>query len=75
MEQATKLNEMQLFMLRMFEKQLNAKQEQEIKQLLSDYFAKQIDEEMDRLWEEKDLSQQKLDEALKSHKRTEYRAS
>ncbi|MCE7062065.1 hypothetical protein [Dyadobacter sp. CY343] len=75
MEQTTKLNDMQLFMLRMFEKQLNARQEREIKQLLSEYFAKQIDEEMDRIWEEKSLTQEKLDEALKSHKRTKYGVS
>ncbi|WP_439558204.1 hypothetical protein [Dyadobacter sp.] len=50
MEQMTKLNDMQRFMLRMFERQLNAKQESEIKQMLSDYFAKQIDDEMDKIW-------------------------
>lgn len=72
MEQATKLNSMQLFMLKMFEKQLNSKQEKEIKQLLSEYFAKQIDEEMDEIWEKRGLSQKDLDEALVTHKRTKY---
>ena len=73
MEQATKLNLMQLFMVKIFEKQLNSKQEKEIKQLLSDYFAKQIDIEMDEIWSEKGLSQKDLDDALLSHRRTEYR--
>ena len=72
MEQATKLNSMQLFMLKMFEKQLNSKQEKEIKQLLSEYFAKQIDDEMDQIWENRGLSQDDLDEALITHKRTKY---
>ncbi|MCF0041673.1 hypothetical protein [Dyadobacter fanqingshengii] len=72
MEQATKLNSMQLFMLKMFEKQLNSKQEKEIKQLLSEYFAKQIDEEMDEIWEKRGLSQKDLEEALVTHKRTKY---
>ncbi|SKB75445.1 hypothetical protein [Dyadobacter psychrophilus] len=72
MEQATKLNSMQLFMLKIFEKQLNSKQEKEIKQLLSEYFAKQIDEEMDEIWEKRGLSQRDLDEALITHKRTKY---
>lgn len=73
MEQATKLNSMQLFMVKIFEKQLNSRQEKEIKQLLSDYFAKQIDTEMDEIWSEKGLSQKDLDDALLSHRRTEYR--
>jgi len=72
MEQATKLNSMQLFMLKMFEKQLNSKQEKEIKQLLSEYFANQIDDEMDQIWENRGLSQDDLDEALITHKRTKY---
>ena len=72
MEQATKLNSMQLFMLKMFEKQLNSKQEKEIKQLLAEYFANQIDNEMDELWDKRSLTQQDLDEALNTHNRTKY---
>lgn len=72
MEQATKLNSMQLFMIKLFEKQLNAKQEEEIKALLTNYFAKQIDEEVDRIWEEKGFSQEDLKKALEEHKRTPY---
>ncbi|WP_143828707.1 hypothetical protein [Dyadobacter fermentans] len=59
-------------MIRLFEKQLNARQEEEIKKLLTDYFAKQIDDEMDQIWEEKGLSQEHLNEALEQHKRTHY---
>ncbi|WP_138475880.1 hypothetical protein [Dyadobacter bucti] len=73
MEQATKLNSMQLFMVKIFDKQLISTQETEIKQLLSDYFAKQIDTEMDEIWSEKGLLQKDLDDALLSHRRTEYR--
>jgi hypothetical protein len=69
MEHATKLNSMQLFMVKMFEKQLDSKQEKEIKQLLSDYFAQKIDEEMDQIWVDKKLSQEDLDKALLTHKR------
>jgi hypothetical protein len=72
MEQATKLNSMQLFMVKMFEKQLDTKQEKEIKQLLSNYFAQKIDEEMDQIWVDKKLSQEDLDTALLAHKRTKY---
>lgn len=72
MEQATKLNSMQLFMIRLFEKELSAKQEEEIKKLLTEYFGKQIDDEMDQIWEERGLSQQDLNKALEEHKRTHY---
>jgi hypothetical protein len=72
MEQATKLNSMQLFMVKMFEKQLDIKQEREIKQLLADYFSQKIDEEMDNIWMDKKLSQEDLDHALQTHKRTKY---
>ncbi|MNL55019.1 hypothetical protein D3C87_1783980 [compost metagenome] len=72
MEPTTKLNSMQLFMIKLFEKQLNPNQEEEIKELLTDYFAKQIDQEMEQIWEKKGLSQQDLDRALEEHKRTHY---
>lgn len=72
METVTKLNSMQMFMLKIFDRQLNSKQEQEIKQLLAEYFAKQIDEEMDEIWETRGLTQKDLDKALNTHKRTKY---
>lgn len=72
METATKLNSMQMFMLKMFDREFNSKQEQEIKQLLAEYFANQIDIEMDEILETKGLSQKDLDIALKTHKRTKY---
>lgn len=72
MEAVTKLNSMQMFMLKIFDRQLNSKQEQEIKQLLAEYFAKQIDEEMDEIWETRGLNQKDLDKALNTHRRTKY---
>lgn len=72
MNTATKLNSMQLFMLKIFDRELDGKQEAEIKKLLSDYFAKQIDDEMDLIWSERGLTQKDLDKALTTHKRTKY---
>ena len=72
MEAVTKLNSMQMYMLKIFDRQLNSKQEQEIKQLLAEYFAKQIDEEMDEIWETRGLTQKDLNDALNTHKRTKY---
>lgn len=72
METSTKLNSMQLFMLKLFDRPVSPKQEAEIKQLLSDYFAAEIDKEMDQIWEAKGLTQNDLDEALNTHRRTPY---
>lgn len=70
--QSTKLNDMQLFMIKQFDRPLNAEQQIEIKQLLSDYFARLVDEEVNRIWEERGMTQQDLNEALKTHRRTPY---
>ncbi len=70
--QSTKLNDMQLFMIKQFDRPLTSKQQTEIKQLLSDYFAHLVDEEIDRIWEERGMTQKDLDEALKTHRRTPY---
>jgi hypothetical protein len=63
---------MQMFMVKLFEKKLGAEQENEIKQLLSNYFAEKIDQEIDEIWNERNLSQKDLDHALDAHKRTKY---
>ncbi|TAG23248.1 MAG: hypothetical protein EAZ22_01025 [Cytophagales bacterium] len=73
METTTKLNSMQLFMLRIFDRPVNVTQEKEIKKLIADYFAKQIDEEMDKIWETKKMTQNDLDEMLDTHQRTPYK--
>lgn len=72
MQVATKLNPMQQYMLRVFDREFDTKQETEIKNLLSEYFAKLVDEEMDKIWEGKKMSQKDLDEALNTHYRTPY---
>ena len=49
-------------MIKQFDRPLNAGQQVEIKQLLSDYFARLIDEEVNWIWEERGMTQQDLDE-------------
>jgi hypothetical protein len=41
--------------------------------LLSEYFAKLVDEEMDKIWEENKMTQSDLDKALNTHYRTPYK--
>jgi hypothetical protein len=72
MNTTTKLNSMQLFMLQLFDRKVSHKQEEDIKQLLANYFSKQIDDEMDSIWIERGMTQKDLDTALKTHKRTKY---
>jgi ribonucleotide reductase beta subunit family protein with ferritin-like domain len=72
MQQATKLNPMQQYMIRVFDRKFNEKQEAEIKNMLSEYFAKLVDEEMDEIWVQKKMSQNDLNKALNTHYRTPY---
>ena len=73
MKAVTKLNSMQQFMIQLFDRPVNSKQEDDIKQLLANYFAKQIDDEMDEIWEVRKMSQKDLNKVLKTHKRTPYK--
>ena len=57
METATKLNSMQQFMIQLFDRKVSSKQEDDIKQLLANYFSKQIDDEMDNIWVERGMTQ------------------
>lgn len=71
--QSTKLNDMQQFMLKQFERPLTAEQQIEIKQLISDYFARLVDQQIDEIWERQNMTQADLDKALHTHYRTPYR--
>jgi hypothetical protein len=61
MKTATKLNSMQQFMIQLFDRKVSLKQEDDIKQLLANYFSKQIDDEMDSIWVERGMTQKDLD--------------
>ena len=64
MKTATKLNSMQQFMIQLFDRNVSSKQEDDIKQLLANYFSKQIDDEMDNIWNERGMTQKDLDKTL-----------
>ena len=44
----------------------------ELRQVISDYFAKQADEEIDRLWEDGILNEDKVESFRHLHERTPY---
>ena len=73
MTTATKLNSVQLHLLRMFAHQTNEQDLLAIKKLLAKYYAQKVDEESEKLWEEKGMTQQNIEDLLNTHLRTPYK--
>ena len=73
MEQRTLLNEAQLSVLRLLGRMKTVEQVNELRQLISNYYAQKATEEMDRLWMAGEWSEEKNDSVLKEHLRTPYR--
>ena len=59
-------------MLKQFERPLATRPHTETRQLLLDYFARLVDEEIDRIWVEGNMNQTDLDKALRDQKRTPH---
>lgn len=66
------LTELQLELVKTFSRPLPEDQVLEIRQLLADYFARKVDEEVDRLFEERGYDERTIDEWLNTHMRTPY---
>lgn len=45
----------------------------ELKQVISDFFAKQVEKEVQRLWDSGDLNEDKVESYRSLHERTPYR--
>ena len=58
----TALNEAQMSILRLLGSMKSVEEVNELRQVICDYYARRVDDEMDRLWEEGILNQEKLDE-------------
>jgi hypothetical protein len=67
-----KLTNLQLELLKVFSYPLNQQQLMDIKSLLTNYFAEQATQEMDRLWEEKNWDNNTMAEWANEHLRTPY---
>jgi hypothetical protein len=59
------LTNLQLELIKMFSLDLSEEQLLDVKKLLSGYFADQASDEMDRLWEENNWSNETMDNWLK----------
>lgn len=73
MEQRTILNEAQLSILRLLSRMTRVEQVEELRQVISNYYAQKATEEMDRLWDSGDWSEEKNESILKEHLRTPYK--
>ena len=70
--QRTILNEAQLGVLRLLGRMKSVEQVNELKQIISNYYAQKATEEMDKLWETGGWSEEQNDAILKEHLRTPY---
>lgn len=71
MTQSTnRLTNLQVELLKLFKYNLSQKQLLEVKDLLAKYFAEKATREMDKLWEEKGLTDKTMDSWLNEHMRT-----
>lgn len=68
-----KLSNLQLELLKMFKFNISESQLNEIRDLLVVYFSKNADDEISKLWEEKDWSDQTISKWLEEHNRTPYK--
>lgn len=66
------LSNLQLEILKTFSRPLPESQVLEIQQLLADYFAKKVDNQVDALFESNNWDASKVDEWLSEHSRTPY---
>jgi hypothetical protein len=75
MEQAVAaqpLNSVQLHLLKMFSFSRQEENLKELKSLLLEFYRTKVDEEAVKVWDDKKLSDEKIEAMLYSHKRTPY---
>ena len=70
---ATTLNEAQLQILDMMSFIKSEETLNDLKKVISDFFAQQAQDEIDRLWENGELNETKVEGCRKLHERTPYK--
>ena len=73
MEQGLTLHEAKMGLLRVIDRIDNVDDVQIIRQIITNYYAKKVDDEMDRLWESGEWNEQKIKDLENAHLRTPYR--
>ena len=72
MEQTTALNEAQLSILRLLGSMKTVDEVNELRQVICEYYARRVDEEVDKLWDSGHWDDGKNEAVLKEHLRTPY---
>jgi hypothetical protein len=72
MEATKGLTNLQLELVKLFSFEVSEDQLKELKQILVDYFASKITEDMDKLFEENNWDENKIEEWSTEHMRTKY---
>lgn len=72
MKQEATLNDAQMSILRLLGSIKTVEEANELRQVICDYYARRVDEEVDKLWESGQWDDEKIEETLKEHLRTPY---
>lgn len=72
--EATMLNPAQIMILESFASAKSQEEMDELMDMLRNFYAMKLDKELERLWDEGILNQEKLDELKEQHLRTPYRS-
>ena len=72
MEQSRGLNAAQMDFLRLLGHFTTEEQVEELRQVVCNYYASKIDEDIDKLWDEGKWDNEKNEAILKEHHRTPY---
>ena len=67
-----KITNLQRELMKVFSYEVSEEELEDIRDLLSNYFAEKATREMDRLWDERGWTNETMDEWLKEHRRTPY---
>jgi len=68
------LSNIQLELLKLFSRDIGEKYLKEIKRLIVQYLAKKLSNEANRVWEDKDWSNDNMNQFLTTHLRTPYKS-
>ena len=69
------LSNIQLELLKLFSRDIKEKDLKEIKRLIVKYLSKKLANESDKIWEDKNWTNEDMDKFLKTHMRTPYKGS
>ena len=72
MKQEATLNEAQMSILRLLGSIKTVEEANELRQVICDYYARRVDEEVDKLWESGQWDNEKNEAVLSEHLRTPY---